>query len=54
VVPFPLETIVAADVADIDGVVIIVVDVAVGFPSNLKKLKDEMSVLWVWIRMDPH
>jgi hypothetical protein len=36
VVPFPLETICAADVVDV-VVVVIVVDVAVGFPNNLKK-----------------
>jgi hypothetical protein len=35
-VPFPLQTISAADVVDV-VVVVIVVDVAVGFPINLKK-----------------
>ncbi len=51
-VPFPLQTIIAADVDDV-VVVVIVIFVAVGFPNNLKKLKDG-AVLWVWIRMDPH
>ncbi len=35
-VPFPLQTISAADVVD-TVVVVIVVDVAAGFPINLKK-----------------
>jgi hypothetical protein len=41
VVPFPLETISAAD----GVVVVIVVDVAVGFPNNLKKLNDGSIVV---------
>ncbi len=45
-VPFPLETIIAADAAD----VIVVVIVAVGFPNNLKKLTNGGSV----VGLDPH
>ncbi len=45
-VPFPLETIIAADVVDI------VVVAAAGFPNiNLKKWTDGSGVV-VWIRID--
>jgi hypothetical protein len=52
VVPFPLQTISAADVDVAVAVVVVVdivdavvVDVAVGFPNNLKKLKDGSSIV---------